>query len=142
MTNSISPIGLNTVSIRNTSHVKFILRNVRTVFGVDVQGGAPVEMAVSLPVVLLLMTGIFSFSTALYQKLQLAEAVSNAGRVLAAEREDSCLLHTRPWNHLVSPDRDQRDLPGHVLPLKLQFHWKAERGIGYILGPRDCRRRQ
>lgn len=50
------------------------------------RGGAIVEIALTLPVVMLIMTGIFSFSIALYQKLQLAEAVSNGGRVLAAER--------------------------------------------------------
>jgi Flp pilus assembly protein TadG len=45
-----------------------------------------VEMALVLPVILCLITGIFSVSTALYQKLQLAEAMSSAGRVLAADR--------------------------------------------------------
>jgi Flp pilus assembly protein TadG len=49
-------------------------------------GGALVEMALVMPVLLCLMTGIFSVSTALYQKLQLAEALSSGGRVLAAER--------------------------------------------------------
>lgn len=52
------------------------------------EGSALVEMGVALPMVLLLMTGIFSFSTALYQKLQLAEAVSNAGHLLAVDRGD------------------------------------------------------
>lgn len=51
-------------------------------------GSALVEMGLALPMVLLLMTGIFSFSTALYQKLQLAEAVSNAGHLLAVDRGD------------------------------------------------------
>lgn len=46
-------------------------------------------MGIALPMVLLLMTGIFSFSVALYQKLQLAESVSNAGRILATDRGDS-----------------------------------------------------
>ena len=55
----------------------------------DDRGGALVETGVSLPVVLLLMTGIFSFSVALYQKLALAEAVSAGGRVLAVERGDT-----------------------------------------------------
>ncbi len=49
-------------------------------------GGALVEMALVMPILLCLMTGIFSVSTALYQKLQLAEALSSGGRVLAAER--------------------------------------------------------
>ena len=49
-------------------------------------GSALVEMAVVLPIILCLLTGIFSVSAALYQKLQLAEAMSSAGRVLAADR--------------------------------------------------------
>lgn len=53
------------------------------------EGGALVEIAVTLPLILLLMTGIFSFSVALYQKLSLAEAISNGGRVLALERLDT-----------------------------------------------------
>jgi Flp pilus assembly protein TadG len=59
----------------------------RTVGHCD-QGSALVEMGLALPVVLLLMTGIFSFSSALYQKLQLAQAVGNAGRMLAVDRGD------------------------------------------------------
>jgi Flp pilus assembly protein TadG len=46
-------------------------------------------MAIVLPVMMAVMTGIFSFSMALYQKLQLAEAVSNAGHVLATDRGDN-----------------------------------------------------
>lgn len=55
----------------------------------DDLGSAIVETAVALPIILLLMTGIFSFSIALHQKLTLAEAISNGGRVLAAERGDT-----------------------------------------------------
>jgi Flp pilus assembly protein TadG len=54
----------------------------------DEEGSALVEMAVTLPLVLLAMTGIFSFSIALYQQLQLAEAVSAAGHLLAVDRGD------------------------------------------------------
>jgi Flp pilus assembly protein TadG len=46
-------------------------------------------MALTLPLMMLVMTGIFSFSIALYQKLELAEAVSNGGRVLAVDRGDT-----------------------------------------------------
>ncbi|MGA8742290.1 MAG: TadE family protein [Terracidiphilus sp.] len=53
------------------------------------QGSAMVEMALVMPVMLIMLTGIFSFSVVLYQKLQLAEAVSNAGRVMALERDDT-----------------------------------------------------
>ena len=54
----------------------------------DEMGGALVEMAVTLPIMMMMLTGIFSFSMALYQKLQLAEALSSGGRVLAADRGD------------------------------------------------------
>jgi len=64
------------------------LKQFLTLF-LDIQGGALVETAVSLPVVLLLMTGIFSFSVALHQKLLLAEAVGAGGRLLAVERGDT-----------------------------------------------------
>ncbi|HLY43762.1 MAG TPA: TadE/TadG family type IV pilus assembly protein [Terracidiphilus sp.] len=52
------------------------------------EGGALVEMAVTLPLLMMVMTGIFSFSVAIYQKLQLAEVVSNGGRYLAVDRGD------------------------------------------------------
>jgi len=52
-------------------------------------GGALVEMAVVMPVMLMMLTAIFSFSVVLYQKLQLGESVSNAGRVMALERGDT-----------------------------------------------------
>jgi Flp pilus assembly protein TadG len=60
----------------------------RSLFRTDDQGSALVEMAVALPVMMMMLTGIFSFSTALYQKLLLAEALSSGGRVLAADRGD------------------------------------------------------
>lgn len=53
------------------------------------RGSALVEMAVALPVMMMMLTGIFSFSIALYQKLLLAEALSSGGRVLAADRGDT-----------------------------------------------------
>lgn len=40
------------------------------------RGSALVELAVALPIVMLIMTGIFSFSIALNQKLVLTEAIS------------------------------------------------------------------
>ncbi len=52
-------------------------------------GGALVEMALVMPIMLAMLTSIFSFSVVLYQKLQLGEAVSNAGRVMALERGDT-----------------------------------------------------
>jgi len=53
------------------------------------RGSALVELALALPVLMLMLTGIFSFSVALYQKLQLAEALSSGGRVLAASRGEA-----------------------------------------------------
>lgn len=47
------------------------------------------EMAIVLPIMLVMVTGIFTFSVALYQKLQLSEAVSNGGRFLAADAGDT-----------------------------------------------------
>ncbi len=64
-------------------------RLFHSVFGGRNEGSAIVEMAVTLPIMMAVMTGIFSFSIALYQKLQLAEAVSNAGHVLATDRGDN-----------------------------------------------------
>lgn len=56
------------------------------------RGSAIVEMALALPIMLMMLTGIFSFSIALYHKLELGEAVANAGRTLALERgnNDPC----------------------------------------------------
>ncbi len=65
------------------------LTRIRAFFGSGSEGGALVELAVTLPLVLLLITGIFAFSIALYQKLLLAEAVSDGGRVLAVARGQS-----------------------------------------------------
>jgi Flp pilus assembly protein TadG len=52
-------------------------------------GGALVEMALVTPILLAVLTSIFSFSVVLYQKLQLGESISNAGRVMALERGDT-----------------------------------------------------
>jgi Flp pilus assembly protein TadG len=52
-------------------------------------GGALVEFAVTLPLVLLIMTGIFTFSIALWQKITLSEAMSVGGRLLAVDRGDT-----------------------------------------------------
>jgi Flp pilus assembly protein TadG len=53
------------------------------------QGSALVEMAITLPLIMLIMTGIFSFSIALSQKLILTEAVSAGGRTIAADADDT-----------------------------------------------------
>jgi len=53
------------------------------------QGSAIAELAFGLPILCMILTGIFCFSVALYQKLQLAEAVSVGGRYLAVDRGDT-----------------------------------------------------
>lgn len=75
-----------TSSNSTTSGKDSFITRLRGDSGSGTEGGAIVEMALALPLILLIMTGIFSFSIALYQKLQLAEAVGNAGRQLAVAR--------------------------------------------------------
>lgn len=53
------------------------------------EGSAIAELAFGLPILCMILTGIFCFSVALYQKLQLAEAVSVGGRYLAVDRGDT-----------------------------------------------------
>lgn len=81
----VRPVARVKTDRKNLSISKFI----RFLFRSDSEGGALVEFAVTLPVVLLLITGIFTFSIALYQKLLLAEAVSDGGRFLAVARGDN-----------------------------------------------------
>ena len=53
------------------------------------QGSALVEVALVTPIILLMMTGMFSISTVMYQKQVLAEAVSSGARFMAADRGDN-----------------------------------------------------
>lgn len=48
-----------------------------------------VETALVMPVICLLMTGIFSFSIALYQKLELAHGVASGARFLSTDKGDT-----------------------------------------------------
>ena len=48
-----------------------------------------VETALVLPIICLLMTGIFSFSIALYQKLELAHGVASGARFLSTDKSDA-----------------------------------------------------
>jgi len=52
-------------------------------------GSALVEMGVSLPVIFLVMTGIFSFSNTISSKLSLEQGIGVAGRQLAVDRGDT-----------------------------------------------------
>jgi Flp pilus assembly protein TadG len=76
-------------SENSTLKIHSIIKRLRESLAHHEQGGALVETAVSMPIILLVMTGIFSFSVALHQKLALAEAVAAGGRVLAVERGDT-----------------------------------------------------
>jgi Flp pilus assembly protein TadG len=62
---------------------------IRAILCSDTRGGALAEFVVTLPLILVIMTGVLTFSLALYQKLELAEAVSSGGRVLATDRGDN-----------------------------------------------------
>ncbi len=53
------------------------------------EGSAIIETALILPIIFVLMTGIFSFSIALYQKLELAQAVGSGARFLGTDRGDT-----------------------------------------------------
>jgi Flp pilus assembly protein TadG len=79
--------------------------HVLSIFSSGTRGGALVEFAVTLPLIMLLMTGIFSFSIALYQKMSLSEGLSVGGRVLATDRGDTdpCKTATAAINS-ASPD--------------------------------------
>ena len=74
-----------------------LLGGVRAILNSRSEGSALVETAVTLPLVLFLMTGIFAFSIALYQKMELEEAVSTGARTIAAARgvTDPCLAATQ-----------------------------------------------
>ncbi len=76
-------------SDRGFAKVRSVSARLRSVFRSGEHGSALVEIAVVMPIILLVMTGIFSFSIVLYQKLVLAEAVSTAGRFLAVDRGDT-----------------------------------------------------
>ena len=68
---------------------RLLLAGIRSMLHSRTEGSALVETAVTLPLVLFLMTGIFAFSIALYQKMELEEAVSTGGRTMAADRGDT-----------------------------------------------------
>ncbi|MGA9586625.1 MAG: TadE/TadG family type IV pilus assembly protein [Terracidiphilus sp.] len=53
------------------------------------EGSALVEMALVLPILLLILTGIFTFSVALNQKLTMTEALNVAGRAIATDAGDT-----------------------------------------------------
>jgi Flp pilus assembly protein TadG len=73
-------------SVKTPEKKRSMYRRLARLFRFEQTGGALVEMALAMPIMLCMMTGIFSMSVALYQKLLLAEAMSSGGRVLAAER--------------------------------------------------------
>jgi Flp pilus assembly protein TadG len=74
---------------KKTAAARTISVRLRSGFRSGEEGNALVEIAVTMPIILLVMTGIFCFSIVLYQKLELAEAVSTGGRFLAVDRGDT-----------------------------------------------------
>ena len=61
----------------------------------DQKGQALVEFALSLPLLLLIISGIFAFGIAMHSYLELTEAVAVGGRLLAVSRgqtTDPCAL--------------------------------------------------
>jgi Flp pilus assembly protein TadG len=81
-------VGLNATPAPARSSARSFSQRVRSRLAAT-NGGALVEVALTMPVVLLIMTGIFTFSTALYQQLALAQAVGTGGRVVAVDRGDT-----------------------------------------------------
>jgi Flp pilus assembly protein TadG len=61
------------------------LAAIKSFVGGGEEGGALVELGLTLPILCVIITGIFSFSLALYQKLELAQAVGAGGRFLAVD---------------------------------------------------------
>ena len=62
-----------------------LLERVRSIFRCS-EGGALVELSVTLPIIFLIMTGIFAFSIAFYQRQALAEGVSAGAIYIARDR--------------------------------------------------------
>jgi Flp pilus assembly protein TadG len=65
---------------------RFVIGKLRA--ALRTEGSSLVEMALTLPVVLIIMTGIFALSIGLNQRLQLTEAINAGGRTLALDRGD------------------------------------------------------
>jgi Flp pilus assembly protein TadG len=79
-------MNMSSASAKSLVKERTICATLTRFFRLEEAGGAMVEMALVMPVLLCMITGIFSISMALYQKLQLAEAMSSAGRVLGGDR--------------------------------------------------------
>jgi Flp pilus assembly protein TadG len=106
----------------------FLRRCVRKVLHSNEQGGAIIEMAVAMPVMLTVLTGVFSVSVVLYQKLLLSSAVSRGGAVLALERGDTdpCLTAANAI-YAAAPGLSKTNL-------KLTFILGGSNGSGTITG--------
>jgi Flp pilus assembly protein TadG len=72
-----------------TKWAEGVFRRARVAATPGESGSALVEMALVTPIILLLMTGMFSLSMVTFQKLQLAEAVNTGARYLAVARGDA-----------------------------------------------------
>ncbi len=76
-------------SEKTTGEIRSLIARFRCLSVSREQGSAMVETALVLPVICLLMTGIFSFSIALYQKLELAHGVASGARFLSTDKADT-----------------------------------------------------
>jgi Flp pilus assembly protein TadG len=72
--------------MRKMNCIARLLERRRSVRSRGERGSAMVEFALVLPVVLLLTTGVFSFGIALNQYLELTNAVTIGGQLLAVSR--------------------------------------------------------
>jgi Flp pilus assembly protein TadG len=79
----------NNPDLSPDSKGRSFVSRLRNLLGSSSEGNAIVETAVMLPVLMIMVTGISSFSLALYQKVQLCEAVSNAGHRLVSDLGDT-----------------------------------------------------
>lgn len=80
-------LGVRAEELTSAPSVKY--PKIRTFLRRNESGSSLVELALTLPILLVIMTGIFSFSIALNQKLVLTEAVSTGARFLATDRGDT-----------------------------------------------------
>jgi Flp pilus assembly protein TadG len=78
----------NNPDLSPDSKGRSFVSRLRSLLGSSSEGNAVVELAVTMPLVLLIMSGICGFSLLLDQKIQVAEAVANSGRYLAVARGD------------------------------------------------------
>lgn len=68
------------------AEIRFPGQHVLNLLRTNIEGGALVESALVLPILLLIVTGIFTFGTALNNYMELTDAVGSGARQLAISR--------------------------------------------------------